>query len=155
MLTNRFQEHSLPCVCISGPPHRLLWRERKSFVNILSLYHKPFIHVITDTSSYRHTNCSQITTGALNVENKLSSKQIIKFSLSIYRMLLAEDALTLSYNPKDLKFIHHITDVSNLHQVKRWRDGACLGREEWKADGWDRNLHLNGSLQQNFAPGWS
>lgn len=26
--------------------------------------------------------------------------------------------LTFTYNPKDLKFIHHITNVRNLHQDK-------------------------------------
>lgn len=76
---------------------------------------------------------------------------IILFGL----LILTKDALTLSYNPKDLKFIHHITDVRNLHQVKRWRGGACLGWEERKARGWDRYRCLNGSLQQKSAPGWS
>lgn len=70
-------------------------------------------------------------------------------------MILTKDALTFSYNPKDLKFIHHITDVRNLHQVKRWWSGACLGWEERRARGWDRNRCLNGSLQQKSAPGWS
>lgn len=129
---------SLPCVCISGPPHRLLWRERKSFVNMISLYQRPLIHFNSNRLFTNH--------------HKTNSQMGLSLS---YPMLLAEDALTLSYNPKDLKFIHHITDVRNLHQVKRWRGGACLGREERKAEGWDRNLRWNGSLQQNSAPGWS
>jgi len=30
MLTNSFlHKYVLPCVCISGPPHRLLWRGEK------------------------------------------------------------------------------------------------------------------------------
>lgn len=56
---------------------------------------------------------------------RLTHKQ--QFYKQLYYSSLTKDALTLSYNPKDLKFIHHITDVRNLHQVKRWRSGACLG----------------------------
>lgn len=83
MLTNSFlHKYVLPCVCISGPPHRLLWRKKKE----KALY----------------VQFTQFTAYAQAV------------------MILTKDALTFSYNPKDLKFIHHITDVRNLHQVKRW-----------------------------------
>lgn len=36
MQTNRFlHKRVLPCVCISGPPHRLLCKERKGFISLI------------------------------------------------------------------------------------------------------------------------
>lgn len=40
----------------------------------------------------------------------ISSQTPIKF--------IHEGILTFTYNPKDLKFIHHITNIRNLHEDK-------------------------------------
>ncbi len=40
MLTNRFlHKRVLPCVCISGPPHRLLCKERKGFISLIYTFY--------------------------------------------------------------------------------------------------------------------
>ncbi len=131
MLTNRFlHKRVLPCVCISGPPHRLLCKERKGFIRLIYTFY----------GLYAQAAVLQ------------ALRLMLFFSLSND---IKKDGLTLSYNPKDLKFIHHITDVRNLHEVKRCRGGACLDCEERKARGRNRNRCLNGSLQQKSAPGWS
>lgn len=42
--------------------------------------------------------------------------------------------LTFTHNPKDFKFIHYITDVRDLHEVKRyvaWSSGRGGPATRW------------------------
>lgn len=53
------------------------------------------------------------------MEIKTHCEKNLDFIKSALKDVTCVSALTFSYNPKDLKFIHHITDEANLHQVKR------------------------------------